>query len=156
LIRRDLDIWQPGEHNGTFRGNNHAFVTATAAINHFWSTQDFGREIARKASILRQRLREIAAMVPGQRLRTKGRGLMQGLECPKGQWASAISRASYLRGLVIETGGPHDEVLKCLCPLTIDDADLEEGLCILSGSVAEVFADASTYDAPAPRARQLS
>ena len=25
LIRRDLDVWRPGEHNGTFRGNNHAF-----------------------------------------------------------------------------------------------------------------------------------
>jgi diaminobutyrate-2-oxoglutarate transaminase len=36
LIRPDLDEWMPGEHNGTFRGNNHAFVTAAAAIEHFW------------------------------------------------------------------------------------------------------------------------
>ena len=33
LIRPELDIWSPGEHNGTFRGNNAAFVTATEALN---------------------------------------------------------------------------------------------------------------------------
>ena len=31
LFRRDLDVWGPGEHNGTFRGHNPAFVTASAA-----------------------------------------------------------------------------------------------------------------------------
>ncbi|MFC8586505.1 aspartate aminotransferase family protein, partial [Streptomyces sp. NPDC057217] len=30
LFRPELDLWEPGEHNGTFRGNNPAFVTATA------------------------------------------------------------------------------------------------------------------------------
>src|SRR5699024_4563060 len=32
FFRSDLDVWKPGEHNGTFRGNNPAFVTATAAL----------------------------------------------------------------------------------------------------------------------------
>lgn len=31
MLRKELDQWKPGEHNGTFRGKNHAFVTATAA-----------------------------------------------------------------------------------------------------------------------------
>src|SRR3546814_12211072 len=44
LLRPELDQWSPGEHNGTFRGNNHAFVTATAAPKHFWSARHFQRE----------------------------------------------------------------------------------------------------------------
>ena len=48
LIRRDLDQWEPGEHNGTFRGNNHAFVTATAALEHYWRDTGFRRRGARQ------------------------------------------------------------------------------------------------------------
>ncbi|MEZ5395739.1 MAG: aminotransferase class III-fold pyridoxal phosphate-dependent enzyme [Bryobacterales bacterium] len=32
LLKPELDQWKPGEHNGTFRGHNLAFVTAAAAI----------------------------------------------------------------------------------------------------------------------------
>ncbi|MEC9341992.1 MAG: aspartate aminotransferase family protein, partial [Pseudomonadota bacterium] len=35
LMRPELDRWQPGEHTGTFRGNNLAFVAATKALE-FW------------------------------------------------------------------------------------------------------------------------
>ncbi len=140
LIRRDLDIWQPGEHNGTFRGNNHAFITATAALNHFWSSTAFAEEVTRKASLMRRSLQKISAS-QGQRLRHKGRGLMQGLECPSGERATSISQAAFRRGLVIETGGPYGEVLKCLCPLTISDEDLLEGLEILAASAEEVGDD---------------
>ena len=43
LIRPDLDIWKPGEHNGTFRGFNPAFVTgrqrsASTGGTRNWST----------------------------------------------------------------------------------------------------------------------
>ena len=38
LIRPELDLWLPGEHNGTFRGNNAAFITAAAALD--WWTDD--------------------------------------------------------------------------------------------------------------------
>ncbi len=37
LFRPELDVWEPGEHNGTFRGNNPAFVTATAALEAYWT-----------------------------------------------------------------------------------------------------------------------
>ena len=36
LFRRDLDLWAPGEHNGTFRGHNPAFVTAATALKTYW------------------------------------------------------------------------------------------------------------------------
>jgi diaminobutyrate-2-oxoglutarate transaminase len=56
LIRPDLDTWCPGEHNGTFRGNNHAFVTASAALETFWQNDDFEAEISEKSSFLREAL----------------------------------------------------------------------------------------------------
>ena len=36
LIKPEHDLWEPGEHNGTFRGNNLAFVTAKKAIEEYW------------------------------------------------------------------------------------------------------------------------
>src|SRR5690606_35796199 len=45
LFKPNLDIWAPGEHNGTFRGNNHAFITATATLKHFWSNDQFQTEV---------------------------------------------------------------------------------------------------------------
>lgn len=135
LVRRELDIWEPGEHNGTFRGNNHAFVTATAALRHFWASADFSRAVARKADLVKGRLDAIASRNPG--FKRKGRGLMQGLDCGSGARATAISAAAYRQGLIAETGGPFGEVLKCLCPLTIDEEDLTEGMEIISACVEE-------------------
>ena len=137
LIDPRLDEWKPGEHNGTFRGNNHAFVTAAAALETFWKTPAFEHDVRRKSGVLRTRLKHIAESVDLP-LKLKGRGLMAGLECPDGKTAGAVCRAAYRRGLIIETSGPHDEVVKCLPALTIGDEDLDRGLAILSGSFAEV------------------
>src|SRR3546814_15699089 len=61
LFRPELDRWSPGEHNGTFRGNNHAFVTATAALRHFWGDESFEADIARRGELLAKRLDAMAA-----------------------------------------------------------------------------------------------
>jgi len=139
LIRRELDVWEPGEHNGTFRGNNHAFVTATAALRHFWSDGTFEADVRRKAGLLSERLAGMVSAFGAYRLTLKGRGLMQGLACADPTRAAEVSQAAFRRGLIIETSGPHDEVIKCLCPLIIEEADLEKGLAILEQSLAEVL-----------------
>jgi diaminobutyrate-2-oxoglutarate transaminase len=36
LIRSDLDVWDPGEHTGTFRGQNLAFIAGAAALSTYW------------------------------------------------------------------------------------------------------------------------
>lgn len=143
LIRRDLDIWEPGEHNGTFRGNNHAFVTAAATLKHFWSTDAFSADVRRKAHIVTDRLSSMVKTYGGEQLAIKGRGLMQGLACKDPAHAAAVSRAAFQRGLIIETSGPHDEVIKCLCPLVIEDSDLHRGLELLDGSLREVLRPSS-------------
>ena len=105
---------------------------------HFWSDDKFAAEVRRKGQYVTSRLSQIAATAPA-RLSVKGRGLMQGLSFADPEQASAVSREAFRRGMIIETGGPNDEVLKCLCPLTISDADLERGLTVLEQSVAAVL-----------------
>jgi diaminobutyrate-2-oxoglutarate transaminase len=65
----------------------------------------------------------------------RGRGLILGLALADARLAGEVARESFRRGLVVETAGAHDEVLKLLPALTIDDADLEEGLAIIADSV---------------------
>jgi diaminobutyrate-2-oxoglutarate transaminase len=136
LIRPDLDEWKPGEHNGTFRGNNHAFVTAAAALEYFWKDDRFEREVQAKAEIVTQRLGKLARRYP---VEVCGRGLMQGITLPSGAVAGQVTASALAQGLIIETAGPDDQVVKLFCPLTIDRGDLDRGLGIIEGAVAEAM-----------------
>lgn len=137
MFRPELDQWSPGEHNGTFRGNNHAFVTATAALRRFWADDALERDIRRRGDYLGQRLDMLAADLG---LSTRGRGMMRGLNVGSGEIAGEITKAAFARGLIIETSGPHDEVVKVLAPLTIDDDALAQGLDILDACVRAALA----------------
>ena len=135
LIRPELDIWKPGEHNGTFRGNNAAFITATAALE-YWRDDALTQAVARKSARIRTELEAICAEQEQLRGTTRGRGLLQGLHTPIPNLAEQIAAAAYERGLLVETSGADSDVVKLMPPLTISDADLEQGLSILQTSVA--------------------
>lgn len=135
LLRPELDLWKPGEHNGTFRGNNLAFATATAALKEYWEGPAFERRVRAKSGLLREHLDAIAARYPAAGFSVRGRGMMQGLRCDPAL-AAAISRAAFDRGLIIERCGPADEVVKAMPPLTIGIDDLRRGLGILDEAVA--------------------
>lgn len=137
LIRPDLDIWDPGEHNGTFRGNNPAFVTATAALD-FWESDTLRQEVERKGHLVREHLEALADDDGLHGNTVRGRGLVQGLDCQSGVVAAEVSAAAFERGLVLETSGPESTVLKVMPPLTIDTVHLERGLAILSESFRSV------------------
>lgn len=139
LFRPELDIWSPGEHNGTFRGNNHAFVTAAAALRNFWSDGQFVAGIKRRGDYLRDRLDRMAKE---HKFSTRGRGMMRGIDVGSGEIASRITAAAFNRGLIIETSGAHDEIVKVLAPLTIDEAVFAQGLDILEECVSEVLSPA--------------
>ncbi|MFN2307779.1 MAG: diaminobutyrate--2-oxoglutarate transaminase [Paracoccaceae bacterium] len=130
LVKPELDVWKPAEHNGTFRGNTHAFVTAKVALEKFWSDDAFKDEIAEKAAVLTEGLQRIADMIPGARL--KGRGMMQGVDVGNGDLAGAICAEAFVRGLVIETSGAEDEVVKVLAPLTTPMDQFKAGLRTLA------------------------
>lgn len=141
LLHPVLDVWKPGEHNGTFRGNNHAFVTATAALNLYWSDDRFQRDILHKAEVMSSKLEAIVDAYKSLALRVKGRGFMQGVECKSGDIADAICQHAFDRGMIIETAGNMGQVVKCFCPLTIGEEDLLKGLNILERSFAAVSGD---------------
>jgi diaminobutyrate-2-oxoglutarate transaminase len=139
LIDRALDQWEPGEHNGTFRGNNHAFVTAEAALKHFWQSPDFSRDVLRKGEHLKRRLQALVDQFLPHLLEVRGRGMMCGLRVADPKRAASITRKAFEGGLMIERSGPQDEVIKCLMPLTISDAELDEGLDILEQAIIAEF-----------------
>lgn len=138
LIRRQYDQWKPGEHNGTFRGNNHAFVTAATVLRRYWKDKTFSETVHAKGALLGELLEAIASEFPDVIVERKGRGMMQGIACRNGDIAERVSRLAFKHGLVIETSGPESEVIKCLCPLTISESELREGLKILARCVREV------------------
>lgn len=139
LFKAELDQWLPGEHNGTFRGNNHAFVTATAALRHYWKDDHFAQQIKRKGDLVAGYIDDIISAHPDAGLKAKGRGMMRGIECGSGAVAEAITKRAFERGLIVETSGPDSQVVKCLCPLVISDQDLAQGWQIIIESFAEIL-----------------
>jgi diaminobutyrate-2-oxoglutarate transaminase len=138
LIKPEHDVWGPGEHNGTFRGNNPAFVTATAAIHEFWSDDALERSTIAKGERVEEAFTEIAARSQTVELTPKGRGLARGLQFSQPELAAKACAAAFERGLLMETSGPSDEVMKILPALTVTDDELEQGLAIVAESVATV------------------
>ncbi len=136
LLRREFDQWKPGEHNGTFRGNNHAFVTATAALQNFWTNSRFEQQIKRKAMFLSERLDDLVDSHPDRIIEIRGRGLMQGLCFADPADAELVTQTAFQKGLIAERVGSRDEVVKCMMPLTISDDQLAEGLDILKDSIS--------------------
>ena len=138
LIRSDLDIWKPGEHNGTFRGINPAFVTGTAALRLYWQDKALEHGTLAKGQRVASALTELARSVTSAPMRPRGRGLAHGLAFEYGELARKVSSAAFERGLLVETTGPDDEVIKLLPPLTATDAEIDEGLAILADAVQTV------------------
>ncbi|WP_181781374.1 diaminobutyrate--2-oxoglutarate transaminase [Pseudonocardia pini] len=142
LIKPEHDVWGPGEHNGTFRGHNPAFVTGTEAIHHFWSDDTLERETLRKGERVEEAFNKIVADTTATELTAKGRGLARGLQFAQHELAAKVCAAAFERGLLMETSGPDSEVMKILAPLTITDAELDEGLEIVAESVKTVTSGA--------------
>ncbi len=137
LMRPELDQWLPGEHTGTFRGNNLALVTAAQALSH-WETDEFSKAIRSKGELLGKRLSEIQARHPEIDAEVRGIGLIWGLEIPNPELSGAISREAFDRGVILERCGAQENVLKFLPPLIISDELLEDGLERVEQSIQAV------------------
>ncbi|GAB6040424.1 diaminobutyrate--2-oxoglutarate transaminase [Endothiovibrio diazotrophicus] len=138
LMRPELDQWKPGEHTGTFRGNNLAFIAAATAIDTYWRTDTFAKEVKRKGAIMEEELRRIAAAHPDVPSDVRGVGMVWGLELPNGL-AGQVSARAFEKGMVIELAGSRDQVVKFLPALTIEEELLREGLAIIEQCVSEVI-----------------
>jgi len=138
LIRPELDQWSPGEHNGTFRGNNLAFVAATAALE-FWQQADFREHLSTTGRRIREWVVGMADNFGSELVTARGVGLMSGLAFTDVSVAGLVAEDAFRRNMLIETSGPHGEVLKLMPPLTIEREQLEDGLRTLEISMESVL-----------------
>lgn len=144
LMKPEFDVWKPGQHNGTFRGNNLAFVTAAAALEHYWSDNRFQASIQKKSALIETFLDKLVTGYPQAKLTRRGRGMMQGVACADPALADRITSIAFQNGLIIETSGGNDEVVKLLMPLTIEQETLLKGLDILEQAVGEAVSEAGS------------
>lgn len=124
LVHPDLDTQAPGEHSGTFRGNNLAFVAATAALE-LWRSPEFVEGIPRLVKLLDEHLDLVAATTGGS---VRGRGMLRGLTWPDPGMAGRVCASAFARRVLVETSGPRGEVLKLLPPLVMGEDQLSEAL----------------------------
>ncbi|MGZ4988716.1 MAG: aminotransferase class III-fold pyridoxal phosphate-dependent enzyme, partial [Limisphaerales bacterium] len=129
---------KPAEHTGTFRGNNLAFVAATAALQ-YWQNDEFSNEIKRKGELLRSLLEAVKNKFPSLNCKVRGRGLIYGLEIPQPGFAKLVSREAFQRKLIIELAGADDQVVKFLPPLITDDQSLRDGVQVVEHSIAAIL-----------------
>ncbi len=137
LMRPELDQWQPGEHTGTFRGNNLAFVAATKQLA-YWDNDDLSKTVAHKGNIMQQELERIAGKHPQLEIKVRGRGMIWGIEFSPQGFAEAVAAKAFEKKLVIETAGAESQVVKFLPPLIIEEEALREGLQIIEEAIDEL------------------
>lgn len=139
LLKPELDIFRPAEHNGTFRGNQLSFVGGTAGIRYFVKNE-LDKEVRRKAAVVGKYIRE--EILPlDERLTCRGIGLLWGVDFAGIDTKLALEavHAAFDRGLICEVAGRGDGVLKLMPPLTIEDDILTEGLSMAKAAVEAVL-----------------
>ncbi|WP_189188466.1 diaminobutyrate--2-oxoglutarate transaminase family protein [Streptomyces albiflavescens] len=152
IYRDDLDVWQPGAHAGTFRGNQLAMAAGAATLAYVRENSLAERAQTLGARMLAQ-LRKLADEFPcvGD---VRGRGLMIGVELvdPEApphpaaegprpaapELAAAVQRECLRRGLIVELGGRQSSVVRLLPPLTISDEQTTAVLDRLADAVGAV------------------
>ena len=139
LFKPELDIWEPGQHTGTFRGNQLSLIAGKAGLAYFVENK-LDADVQRKAQMVEQYLKD--EILPlDQRITHRGIGLIWGLDF------SAFDRdvtkpliaACFKNGLIVERVGRDNNVLKLMPPLVIEDELLMKGLQILKKSLLEVL-----------------
>ena len=135
LVKPEFDKhWQPGEHTGTFRGQNLSFIAGREALRYF-EDDELMSQTRVKGERMRQKLQAIADKYPDKGLEVRGKGMMQALDIKDGALSKAIAKDCFEHGMLFGPCGIGGEVMKMIPPLTIPDEDLEEGFNILEEAV---------------------
>ncbi|WP_339672954.1 pyridoxal phosphate-dependent class III aminotransferase [Dasania marina] len=146
-FNKAIDTWRPGEHSGTFRGNQLAMVSGAKALEII--VRDKLVEHARDAGqYLRVGLEKIQSRVNCV-AEVRGKGLMLGMEIVKpsgeinkfGEPVSdpkltlGIQRAALERGLIVEKGGRDGSVIRFLSPLIISYEQIDFALKVMEAAI---------------------
>lgn len=141
LIKPELDIWSPGEHNGTFRGYQLSMVAAKAGLEVMLD-EYVEDKVRGQEKIIAQYMDEITALDPA-RVRTRGIGFIWGVDLyhcdPEGKASKQVLDLCFQNGLIVERVGRGNAVVKVMPDLLIDEATLRRGLDILKNAVAQVL-----------------
>ncbi|MCF0121449.1 MAG: aminotransferase class III-fold pyridoxal phosphate-dependent enzyme, partial [Oscillospiraceae bacterium] len=133
LMKPEIDCWNPGEHTGTFRGNQMAFIAAKAALEIMLG-DNMESETRRKGCIVEKFLNE--EILPLGDLKVRGAGLFWGIDTIKYPGAATkITQECFKHNLIIEHAGRNGAVTKIMPPLVISDEDLVRGLEIVRDAV---------------------
>lgn len=141
LIKPELDIWSPGEHNGTFRGYQLSMVAAKAGLEVMLN-EHVEDKVRGQEKIIAQYMDEITALDPA-RVRTRGIGFIWGVDLyhcdPEGKASKQVLDLCFQNGLIVERVGRGNAVVKVMPDLLIGEATLRRGLDILKSAVAQVL-----------------
>ncbi len=139
LMKPQLDIWSPGEHTGTFRGNQLSLVAAKAGLEVYFNEQ-VADQVAQKEAIVADFMKqEIETIHPA--IRTRGVGLLWGVDLSAlggDALSKSVMTACFEKGLILERVGRDNAVMKLMPTLTIDKQQLIEGLTILRDVIRSI------------------
>lgn len=135
LVKAEHDQhWKPGEHTGTFRGQNISFVAGREALR-FFEDDDLMAQTRAKGKIMQQHLQVIADRYSGKGFCVRGKGMMQALDVQDGALAKAIARDCFDHGMLFGPCGVGGQVIKLIPPLTIPENELQAGLVVLEQAI---------------------
>ncbi|MBP3338317.1 MAG: aspartate aminotransferase family protein [Lachnospiraceae bacterium] len=134
LTKEEYDVFTPGQHNGTFRGNQLAMVAAKAGLEYMLA-EKVEEQVAKKEAIVKDYL---TANVPSQ-FKVRGIGLIWGIEVADGAMCAKITTKCFENGLIAEKAGRGNNVVKIMPPLVIDEETLIKGLSIVVEAIKEVM-----------------
>jgi diaminobutyrate-2-oxoglutarate transaminase len=137
LVKPEHDVLGPGEHSGTFRGHDLAFVGATAALD-LWGEAGFVESVGRLADHLERRLGSLPSLTGRGEVELRGRGLLRGIAWADPAQAERVSAEAFERRLLIETAGASNEVLKLMPTITMNADDLDVALDSLDEAITAV------------------
>lgn len=136
LLKRDLDVFKPGEHNGTFRGCQLSMVAALAALE-MTVEQDIPGQVKQKEAIVKEYLEKEIKPLLKENMEIRGIGLSWGIEFNDGKLARAVLDKCFEKKLIIELAGRNDSVLKIMPSLVIEKDLLLKGLEIIKEAIKE-------------------
>lgn len=139
LIKPELDIWEPGEHNGTFRGYQLSMVAAKAGLEVMLN-EHVEERVQKLGEVLSSYMDDIRTLAP-EKIKTRGIGFVWGVDFWRfdrdGKMSKKVQDIAFRNGLIVERVGRGNTVIKVMPELLIEEATLRRGLDILKESVAE-------------------
>lgn len=141
LVLPELDDqWSPGEHTGTFRGQNLSFIAGKVALGYFANNQLMS-DVKSKTTLMKEALEPL--LLSDSTLTLRGKGMIMGLDIGNSERAAAIVQECFKNGLIVASCGAGGQVIKLIPPLTTPNAHLTEGLNILIQATRNTMEEAA-------------